>query len=655
MTVTLPNGASQSLTRGASALDLARAIGPGLAKAAVACEIVRDGGEPFLSDFHAPLQDGDRVRLLTSKDPESLWVLRHTAAHVMAQAVQRLFPSAKIAIGPAIETGFYYDFEIPDHTLTPDDFAAIEAEIARIVAQGQRLRRREVSPAEVDATLAQLRAQGEIYKAELLESHRDHGPTFYDCVSPEDGAAKWFDFCAGPHLQDTSGIKAVKLLSVAGAYWRGDEKNAQLQRIYATAFWSQADLDAFLQQREEAERRDHRKLARELDLFSIRDEIGPGLILWHPPLATVREELEAFLRQKLREYDYQTVYTPHLAKKDLWDISGHTSHYLENMFTLDIEGQPYILKPMNCPMHTMIFKSHLHSYRDLPIRIAEMGTVYRYEKSGVMHGLNRVRGFTQDDAHLFCRPDQIQSEILDLIAFINETFAAFGMAFSQVELSTRPEQYVGELADWNEAEAALKNALDASGSPFVVNEGDGAFYGPKIDFKIQDAIGRTWQCATIQLDFNLPARFELSYKDSDGAVKRPIMIHRAIFGSMERFVGILIEHYAGAFPLWLAPTQAMILPISDRHLEAARQTQKTLRAAGLRALVDESGETIGNKIRKAQLQKIPYMLVLGDKEIEQDAVAVRERRAGNLGAMPLARVCEVLRQEATSRAQATTF
>ncbi|MDH4379895.1 MAG: threonine--tRNA ligase [Vampirovibrionales bacterium] len=647
ITVHLPDGSSRTLPTGSTGYDLAASIGAGLAKAAVAIVLEPHplgGGNqhtcaghshgPTIKDFNYALQDGDTVKILTTKDELSLDVLRHSAAHILAQAVQNLYTDAKIAIGPCIEDGFYYDFDIASHTLTPEDFPAIEAEMKRIANQGQKLVQRVVNnPHEQVKTI---RAAGEIYKADILEKYADSNPTYYVCVDGSTGKDVWFDVCEGPHVPDTSWLKAFKLLSVSGAYWRGDEKNAQLQRVYATAFWSQKDLDEFIQRREEADKRDHRKLARELDLFSIKDEVGPGLVLWHQNLAVVREQLETMLKRKLRKAGYHTVFTPHLAKRDLWDISGHTSHYLENMFTMDIEGQEYLLKPMNCPMHTMIFKSNLHSYRELPIRIAELGTVYRYEKSGVMHGLNRVRGFTQDDAHIFCRPDQVQSEIVSTIRLIDEIFKLFGMQFSQVELSTRPEKYVGELADWDLAESALKAALEEYGLPYEINEGDGAFYGPKIDFKIKDAIGRSWQCSTVQLDFNLPERFSLKYKDSDGSDKIPFMIHRAIFGSLERFAGILIEHYAGAFPAWLAPKQVAILTIADRHNDYAEQVAKVLSDADIRVTLDTTSEKINGKVRKAELAKIPYMLVLGDKEAETQTVSVRSKAEGKtIGSFPL--------------------
>jgi threonyl-tRNA synthetase len=628
ITLTLPDGNTKTLPAGSNAHDLALAISPRLAEQAMACTV---DGELF--DLKRPLPDGATVAILTPKSPQSVEVLRHSTAHIVAQAVQNLFPQAKIAIGPTIDNGFYYDFDIAGHALTPDDLVAIEAEFARIVATKQRFERRNIT--NVDDQLAQFNAQGEVYKAELLDSFRDNDPTVYYCVDPNSQTDVWHDLCRGPHLPDTSWMvpAGLKLLSVAGAYWRGDEKKAQLQRIYAVAFWTKKELDAHLKQREEAEKRDHRKLGKALDLFSIEDAVGSGLVLWHPNLAVVREELENYWRKEHRRRGYKTVYTPHLAKRDLWDISGHTQFYMDNMFSLNIEEQEFILKPMNCPMHALIYRGNLHSYRDLPLRLAELGTVYRNEKSGTMHGLNRVRGFTQDDAHLFCRVDQIEDEIKQVIAFVDDALKLFGMSF-EVELSTRPDKFVGDIAVWDQAETALQDAMNSYGLVFEVNAGDGAFYGPKIDFKLKDAIGRTWQCATVQLDFNLPERFDLKYTDKDGTFKRPIMIHRVIFGSMERFAGTLIEHYAGAFPTWLAPEQVKILPITDRQLERAEELRKHFLANDIRVSVDTANEGIGYKIRQAQLAKVPYMLIIGDKELEAGTVAVRARAAGDLGAMP---------------------
>ncbi len=623
--VQLPDGSKKELPAGATGRTLAESIGPRLAKEAVAIQL---DGETF--DLATPLPNGSTVRILTSKDPEALEVLRHSSAHILAQAVQSVFPNAKIANGPAIETGFYYDFEIPDHKLTPEDLEKIEAEMQRIISENQVFERRNVQ--DVEAQLQDFMARGEKYKAHNLDKYRNDNPTLYFCVDPQSGQDVWNDFCRGPHLPNTSFIKAFKLLSLAGAYWHGDENNEMLQRVYATSFFDKKDLEAFLHQRAEAEKRDHRKLSKQLELFSIEDEVGPGLILWHPNLAIVREELENYWRKEHHKRGYDLVYCPHLAKRDLWDISGHTQFYMENMFTLTVEDQEYILKPMNCPFHVLIFKSQLRSYRDLPIRIGELGTVYRYEKSGVMHGLSRVRGFTQDDAHLFCRPDQLTDEIKNIIRFIDDTLKLFGMTFT-VELSTRPEKYVGSLEIWERAENGLREAMESYGLTYDVNEGDGAFYGPKIDFQLQDAIGRTWQCATVQLDFNLPERFGLKYQASDGSHQVPVMLHRVIFGSLERFAGTLIEHFAGAFPTWLSPVQAMILPISDRHVEQAKTYERELLDIGVRVKVDDRNEGIGHKIRDAQLAKHPYMVILGDKEIENQTVSVRSRNRGDLGAL----------------------
>lgn len=646
ITVKLPDGTQKQLQDGATAADLAQLIGPGLARAAMASVV-----NGTVRDLRFPLAEGDTVRLLTTKDPESLEVLRHSAAHILAQAVQNLWPGTKVATGPTVENGFYYDLDVPNHKLTPDDFPKIEAEMQRIAKSGQVFERYMIP--DIPARLAEFKQSGERYKAEILDKYKDSPEvTLYRNKDAKTGEEIWFDLCEGPHLPDTSWLKAFKLMSVAGAYWRGDANNPMLQRVYATAFWDQKDVDAYIHQLEEAEKRDHRKLAKEYDLFSIQDEVGSGLILWHPNLATVREELENYWRKEHRKRGYELVYTPHLAKRDLWDISGHTGFYMENMYTMEIDDQEYIVKPMNCPMHILIFKSKIRSYRDLPLRISELGTVYRYEKSGTMHGLSRVRGFTQDDAHLFCRMDQIQSEIVNVIKFVDDTLKLFDMHFD-VELSTRPEKFVGDVADWDQAEAALRAALEEYGLTYQVNEGDGAFYGPKIDFKLKDAIGRTWQCSTVQLDFNLPKRFELKYKDKDGLEKQPVMIHRAIFGSMERFAGTLVEHYAGAFPTWLAPQQVAILPIADRHQDYAAEVEKILREQLIRVKVDTSNEGIGAKIRNAQLAKIPYMLIIGDKEQEKGEVAVRSRTQGDLGAVSLEVFLQQIQAEIVSTGRET--
>ena len=558
--------------------------------------------------------------------------MRHSASHVMAQAVQNLFPQAKLAIGPAIDTGFYYDFDMTDgYTFGQDDLAKIEDEMRRILKENLTFECYRIP--DVNAQIAEFKQQGEIYKAELLEEHKNDNPTLF-LTKDKDGNVLFNDLCAGPHVPGTSYIKgnAIKLLKVAGAYWRGNEKNKMLQRIYATAFWNKEDLAAYLTFLEEAERRDHRKLGTALDLFSVREEVGAGLVLWHPNLAVVREEIENYWRSEHRKRGYVIVNTPHIAKSKLWDISGHTSHYRENMFFIDDDGDEYVLKPMNCPFHMLIYQSNRYSYRNLPLRMAELGTVYRKEKSGALAGMTRVQGFTQDDAHIFCTPEQMVDEVNAVIDFVSDTLKIFKMEF-EVELSTRPESFVGEIANWDRAEAGLKEALDKRGMSYEINEGDGAFYGPKIDFKIKDALGRTWQCATVQLDFNLPERFELKYQDKDGTMKTPVMLHRVIFGSMERFHGILIEHYAGAFPLWLAPVQTAVVPISnEKHGDYAQKVYEKFRAAGVRTLLDDRSESMNYKIRELlQDKKVPYVLVVGDREEADGTVAVRARSVGQVG------------------------
>lgn len=587
------------------------------------------------------------------KNAETLHTLRHSCSHVMAQAVQKLFPQAKLAIGPAVENGFYYDFDMTDgYAFTEDDLVKIEEEMKNIIKQNLSFEKYVIP--DVDKQIAEFKAEGEIYKAELLEEHRNDNPTLY-LTKDKDGNVLFNDLCAGPHIPNTSFIKAnaVKLLKVAGAYWRGNAKNKMLQRIYATAFWNKEDLQAYLTFIEEAEKRDHRKLGAKLDLFSTREELGGGLVLWHPNLAVVREEIENYWRTEHRKRGYVIVNTPHIAKSKLWEISGHADHYRENMFFLEKEedsDEQFILKPMNCPFHILIYQANRHSYRSLPLRMAELGTVYRKEHSGALAGLTRVQGFTQDDAHIFCTPEQLVDEINEIIDFVADTMKIFNMNF-EVELSTRPESYVGEIENWNRAEAGLKEAMDRRGMKYEINEGDGAFYGPKIDFKVKDAIGRTWQCATIQLDFNLPARFDIKYQDKDGQMKTPVMLHRVIFGSMERFHGILIEHYAGAFPTWLAPTQVAIVPISnEKHADFAEKVYKEMRAAGIRAKLDDRSESMNYKIRESlQDKKIPYVVVIGDKEIEANSVAVRARGIGQVGTMKVDEFITKIEAEIKSR------
>ena len=586
------------------------------------------------------------------KNNETLHVLRHSASHIMAQAVQSLFPHAKLAIGPATDTGFYYDFDLDEHTFTEEDLTKIEDKMKEILKQNLTFEKYDVE--DVDAKIAEFKAQGEIYKAELLEEHRNDHPTLY-LTKDKDGNVLFNDLCAGPHVPNTSYIKgnAIKLLKVAGAYWRGNEKNKMLQRIYATAFWTKEDLADYLHMLEEAEKRDHRKLGAKLDLFSVREEIGAGLVLWHPNLYTVREEIENYWRTEHRKRGYVIVQTPQLAKSKLWELSGHIDHYKENMFFIQKENEDddqYIVKPMNCPFHILIYQSQRHSYRSLPLRMAELGTVYRREKSGALSGLTRVQGFTQDDAHIFCTPEQLVDEINNIIDFVADTMAIFKMGF-EVELSTRPESYVGSIENWDLAEAGLKEAMDKRGMKYDINEGDGAFYGPKIDFKVKDAIGRTWQCATIQLDFNLPERFDIKYQDKDGQLKTPVMLHRVIFGSMERFHGILIEHFAGAFPTWLAPTQVAVVPISnEKHADFAEKVYKKLREQGIRAYLDDRSESMNYRIREnLQDKKVPYVAVIGDKEIEANSVAVRQRGVGQIGTKTVDEFVDMILDEIKTR------
>jgi threonyl-tRNA synthetase len=554
---------------------------------------------------------------------EKLEKLRHSTSHVMAEAVLHLFPGAKFAIGPSIEDGFYYDFDLP-RPLTPEDLETIEARMREIVKAEYPFERREISRQEAEKVFAD-----QPYKLELI-ADMPEGEVLSTYTQGE-----FTDLCRGPHVENTKQInpKAFKLLKVAGAYWRGDENRPMLQRIYGTAWPSPAKLKAYLDKLEELEKRDHRRLGRELDLYSIHEEAGAGLVHWHPKGGLIRTVIEDFWRQEHYKAGYDVVYTPHIGRAQLWEVSGHLDHYRELMYPpIDIEGQEYYIKPMNCPFHIMMYKSSLRSYRELPLRWAELGTVYRFERSGVLHGLMRVRGFTQDDAHVFCPPDQIDEEISRVLAFSLFIWRSFGFDDYEIYLSTRPESYVGEVERWDQAEEALRQALEKEGLPYEVDEGAGAFYGPKIDISIRDALGRSWQCTTIQFDFNLAERFDLTFIGEDGKEARPYMVHRALLGSLERFLGILIEHYGGAFPVWLAPVQVMLIPITDRHVAYAKQVEVQLRAAGLRTEVDARSERMQAKIRHAQLQKVPYMLVVGDREAEAGAVAVRLRTEEDLGA-----------------------
>ncbi|MEA2446982.1 MAG: threonyl-tRNA synthetase [Actinomycetota bacterium] len=588
-----------------------------------------DGAQKDLAFVPGPESS---VEVVTATDDLGREVIRHSTAHVMAQAVLNLYPGAKFAIGPPIEDGFYYDFEV-ERPFTPEDLERIEGEMKKIVKQNQRFEREEI---ERDKALEIFKDQP--YKVEIIEGLAQDAEgaekesaggevlSLYRNLDPKTGEEPYIDLCRGPHLPGTGRIKAFKLLRSAGAYWRGDEKRQMLQRIYGTAWESKDALNEYLHRLEEAERRDHRKLGRDLDLFSWTEEVGPGLALWHPKGARSRMILENLSREMHLKRGYQPVFTPHLGKGLLWETSGHLGFYRENMFpAMDFEGSEYFAKPMNCPFHVLIFRSRTRSYRDLPLRLSELGTVYRYERSGTLHGLMRARGLTMDDSHIFCRPDQVVDEIVEVIDFFRELYATVGLGPDQVRFSTKPSKYVGADDLWDLAEKAIPEALERAGLEYEVDEGDGAFYGPKIDIDVRDAIGRYWQVATVQVDFNFPERFGLEYTDQAGGRVRPVMIHRALYGSMERFFGILVEHFAGAFPTWLAPVQAVLIPIADRHAEHARKVAERLQAAGIRVEVDDSDNTMGSKIRTNQLHKIPYMLVIGDKEIESGSVSVRRR------------------------------
>ncbi len=550
--------------------------------------------------------------------------MRHSAAHVMADAVIKLFPEAKMGIGPPTQDGFYYDFDV-SRPFTPEDLEEIENSMRETISGGFPFEREELSRADAQKMFAD-----QPYKLELIEGLPDDAII---SIYRHDG---FVDLCQGPHVEGTSGIPAMKLLSVAGAYWRGDEKRPMLQRIYGTAFESEAELTEHLERLEEAERRDHRTLGRQLGLFSVHEEIGPGLIVWHPKGGRIRSIIEDYWKDLHYRLGYDIVYSPHIGRAQLWETSGHLDFYRDSMYApVEVDNQEYFLKPMNCPFHIAIYQSALHSYRELPLRFAELGTVYRYERSGVLHGLMRVRGFTQDDAHIFCTPDQVEDEIGGVLELTFELLDAFGFSDYSIALSTRPEKYVGDPEMWDHATQSLQGALEKRRLPFTVDEGGGAFYGPKIDINITDALGRAWQCTTVQFDFNLPQRFDLTYQDAEGGRSQPYMVHRAILGSMERFLGVLIEHYGGAFPLWLAPVQAVVIPIADRHVEYCESVLASLEAAGFRAEVDTRNERMNQKIRTAQLRKVPYMLVVGDRELEAGAVSVRHRDSEDLGAMPL--------------------
>jgi threonyl-tRNA synthetase len=610
-----------------------------------------------LRDLAWPLADGDQVEPVAIDSADGLNILRHSTAHVLAQAVQDLFPQAKLGIGPPIENGFYYDFDVPE-AFTPEDLKKIEQQMRQIVRQGQLFSRRVVSDDEARQELAD-----QPYKLELIGLKSSAGAgdsgeaesggavpgdagesvevggaelTIYDNLEPSSLELRWKDLCRGPHLPTTRNIPAFKLTRTGGAYWRGNEKNPQLQRIYGTAWPSREAQDEYLRMLEEAEKRDHRKLGAELDLFSFPTEIGSGLVVFHPKGGVIRKALEDYSRQRHEQAGYQFVNTPHITKANLFETSGHLGWYAEGMYPpMELEGAKYYLKPMNCPMHILIYASRGRSYRELPLRLFEFGTVYRYEKSGVVHGLTRARGFTQDDAHIFCTPDQLQHELASLLDFVVGLLRDYGLTEFEAELSTRPEKFVGEIADWDKAEAALKYAIDKSGLSYVIAEGEGAFYAPKIDVHVKDAIGRRWQLSTLQVDFQEPGRFGIEYQAADGSRQRPYMIHRALFGSIERFFGILTEHYAGAFPPWLAPVQVVGIPISDAHVDYLENVATRLREHGIRVEVDTSDDRMQKKIRNAQRQKVPYMLLAGDDDVAAGAVSFRYRNGEQKNGVPV--------------------
>ena len=631
MTVTLPDGSRLELPDGATGHDAAAAIGPGLAKAAVA---VRVGDE--IRDLARPLDEGDEIRIVTPKSGDDyLYVMRHSAAHVMAEAVQSVIPGATLGFGPPIEDGFYYDFDLP-RPLTEDDFPAIEAEIARIVKAKAPFQRSVMSIPDAHAYFAE---RGDTYKVDQVDQLASQGETTVSLYRQRD----FVNLCRGPHLPDSGRVGKVKLLSVAGAYWRGSEKNPQLTRIYATAFPGQTELDAYLERLEQARARDHRRVGRDLGLFYF-DEAGPGFPFFLPNGMVIVNGIKGAVREELAHMDYDEIQTPTMLVDELWKTSGHWEHYRDNMYFTEVEGQTFAIKPMNCPGACLVYRSRRHSYRELPIRYAEFGHVHRHELSGVLHGLFRVRAFTQDDAHVFCRPDQVQDEVRAVLDLTDRFYARFGFPHVELKLSTRPEKATGTKEMWDHAEEALRQAL--GDRPYGIKEGDGAFYGPKIDFQVTDVMGRAWQLGTCQLDFNFPERFDLTYTSAEDTEERPVMIHRAITGSIERFLGILIENTGGDFPLWLAPEQARVLPVSDRHAVYAESVRARLRAEGLRVEVDGRSESVGRRIRDGELAKIPYLLIVGDKEEQAGTASARARHGGDRGALPLDELAAQLVAEA---------
>ena len=630
--IILPDGSAKEYAAGTTLGEAVKQLSNSLAKKVLAANV---NGE--LTDLREELVDGSEVAFLTFEEDGGKHTLRHTASHILAQAVKRLWPEAKLAIGPAIDKGFYYDIDM-EHTLTPEDLGKIEKEMSRIVKENLPITK-SVMPRQ--EAIEFFKAKNEDYKVELIQDLPEDA--VISCYSQGD----FIDLCAGPHVASTGKVKAFKLQSIAGAYWRGDEKNKMLQRIYGTAFEKKEELDAYLHLLEEAAKRDHRKLGKELGLFVIKEE-GPGFPFFLPKGMALRNELENFWREVHHDFDYEEIRTPIILSKHLWETSGHWDHYRENMYTTIIDDEEYAIKPMNCPGGILVYQNEMHSYRDFPLRYAELGLVHRHELSGALHGLFRVRAFTQDDAHVFMLPDQMQTELMKVIELFDRIYSQFGLKY-HVELSTKPDNAMGDDAIWEAATEALRNAIEAKGIPYVINPGDGAFYGPKLDYHIEDSLGRTWQCGTIQLDMNLPERFQIEYVGEDGQKHRPIMIHRACFGSMERFIGILTEHYAGAFPTWMAPVQVKILPISEKHVEYAKDLAKQMHRDYVRVEVDERSEKIGYKIRQAQMAKVPYMLVVGDKEVEEGTVNVRKHGGDELGSVPFEEFFNSIKTEIKER------
>lgn len=632
--VTLKGGVVKEYENGTTAMEIAKSIGMGLYKAVCICKI---NGE--YQDLRTPITGDCELEFLTFEDDEEAKrTFRHTASHILAQAVKRLYPEAKLAIGPSIANGFYYDFDV-EKPFLPEDLEKIEAEMKKIVKEKLPLEKFEMTP---DEAIKYYEDKGEIYKVELVKEHADKGEniSFYK-------QGEFTELCAGPHIPDTGRIKAFKLTSATGAYWRGSEKNKMLQRIYATAFTKQADLDAYLEAIEEAKKRDHRKLGRELGLFALRDE-APGMPFFLPKGMVLRNTLINYWRDVHKKWGYYEISTPQIMRRSLWETSGHWDHYHDDMYTTVIDGEDFAIKPMNCPGSILVYELEPHSYKEMPLRYGELGKVHRNELSGALHGLFRVRCFTQDDAHILLAPEQIRDEVVRIAQLFDEVYTLFGLPY-EIELSTMPEDHIGSEEDWEIATKALADAITSVGKTYIINEGDGAFYGPKLDFHIKDSLGRTWQCGTIQLDYQLPDRFNLEYTGSDGEKHTPVMIHRVVFGSIERFIGVITEHFAGAFPIWLAPVQVKLLPIADRHHDYAFEIAKKLEAKGIRCEVDTRSEKTGYKIREAQLQKIPYMLLMGDKDIEGNCVSVRKRGEGDIGAMGVDEFVEMAAKQIESK------